>query len=85
MSLPVYFDEIYLYLNNFINNIKETNNARKIQISGYIMLESSKHVDKEREVYPRTTIIIANFGGSAKQSIEILYYIISLHVMSKCV
>lgn len=40
------------------------------------MLKSSKHVDNEREIYLRITNIIVNFGGSAKQSMEILFYLI---------
>ena len=40
------------------------------------MLNSSKHVDNERKIYLRITNIIVNFGGSAKQSMEILFFLI---------
>lgn len=40
------------------------------------MLNSSEHVDNEREIYLRITNIVVNFGGSAKQSMEILFFLI---------
>lgn len=57
---------------DFINNIKKTNNLRELQVFVKIMFKSSNNVDEERELYLKSTNIIANFSASAKQLIEIL-------------
>ena len=44
---------------DFINNIKETNNLRKLRVFVKIMFTSSNNVDEEREIYLKKVQILS--------------------------
>lgn len=66
-----YLVETYLYLVDFINNVKGTNNSSKIHFSIKIMFEHFKDVDEEWEMHLKSNSIILNSATLAKQLIQI--------------
>ena len=70
-----YLDEIYSYIVNFINEIKETNYAHKIMFNCIVLIfnnykfKSSKDVDEE--TFSTSKNIMETFGRWTEDLIEV--------------
>ena len=56
----------------FINKIKETNKARETQISRKIIFSFSTGNDDEKEMYLKSTTIVAKAGRSTENVIDVI-------------